>query len=258
MTCEGMETLLHALFDGELDAVNAREIETHVSSCSQCATQLRELRGMREAMGGPEMRYRAPATLHQRIACAPPAALPVTARAQQPRRSQALRGFAAGSTASAALAACFLLFVVPKQEEQRIVGDAVSAHLRSLQGAHLIDVRSTDQHTVKPWFNGRIDVAPPVIDLTEQGFRLVGGRVDYVNGAPVAAIVYERDAHVINLFVSSTTGPRGRAGMERREGLSVWHWAWSDLGYWAVSDVNSAELQEFGNKLEAAVKSSIR
>jgi anti-sigma factor RsiW len=258
MTCEGMETLLHALFDGELDAVNAREIEAHVTSCSHCATQLRELRSMREAMAGPAMRHRAPATLRQRIESAPPAALSVAARAQQPRRSQALRGFAAGGLVPAALAACFLLFVVPKQEEQRIVGDAVSAHLRSLQGNRLIDVQSTDQHTVKPWFNGRIDVAPPVIDLKEQGFRLVGGRVDYINGAPVAAIVYERDAHVINLFVSSSTGARGRASLERREDLSVWHWAWSDLGYWAVSDVDTTELQEFGNKLETAIKSGTR
>lgn len=253
MTCEAMDGLLHAWFDGELDAVNAREIEMHVASCSDCATQLRDFSRIRDAMAEPVMRYRAPSTLRRRIESAPPAA--ISARAGQPRSRQGLRGFAAGSIVSAALAACFLLFVVPQQQERRMVGDAVSAHLRSLQGDHLIDVESTDQHTVKPWFNGRIDVAPPVIDLKAQGFRLVGGRIDYVNGAPVAAIVYERGGHVINLFVSSTTGPKGRAAVEKREALNVWHWAWSDLGFWAVSDIDAAELREFGDKLEAAVKS---
>ncbi len=253
MTCEGMDALLHALFDGELDAVNAREIEMHVAGCSHCTTQLRDFSRIRDAMAQPVIVYRAPLTLRRRIESALPTAISV--RAKQPQRRYALRGFAGGSIVSAALAACFLLFVVPQQQEQRIVGDAISAHMRSLQGDHLIDVVSTDQHTVKPWFNGRIDVAPPVVDLKAEGFRLVGGRIDYVNGARAAVVVYERDGHVINLFVSSTTGPKGGAAVERREALNVWHWAWSDLGFWAVSDIDAAELQEFGDQLEAAVKS---
>ena len=258
MTRDGMASLLHALFDGELDAVNAREVETHVVSCSSCASQLRDLRRMRHAMAGPAMRYRAPLGLRQRLECTLPAATSLTARVNPSRRNYALRGFATGSVVSTALAACLLLFVVHQQEEQRIVGDAVSAHLRSLQGHHLVDVQSTDQHTVKPWFNGRLDVAPPVIDLKAQGFTLVGGRVDYVNGGPVAALVYQRDAHVINLFVSPMAASNGGAAMEKRQGLNVWHWAWSGFGFWAVSDVDAEELREFGDKFEAAVKNDAR
>jgi anti-sigma factor RsiW len=159
-----------------------------------------------------------------------------------------------GSAMSTALAACLVLFVVHTQEDQRIVGDVVSAHLRSLQGNHLIDVQSTDQHTVKPWFNGRLDVAPPVIDLTSQGFRLIGGRLDYIDGRPVAAIVYKRRLHVINLFVSQSVGSESGATMEKLQGFTVWSWAWSDLNFRAVSDINPEELQEFGDKLKAAVQ----
>jgi anti-sigma factor RsiW len=159
-----------------------------------------------------------------------------------------------GSAMSTALAACLVLFVVHAQEDQRIVGDVVSAHLRSLQGNHLIDVQSTDQHTVKPWFNGRLDVAPPVIDLTSQGFTLIGGRLDYIDGRPVAAIVYKRRLHVINLFVSQSAGSQSGATMEKLQGFTVWSWAWSDLNFRAVSDINPVELQEFGDKLKAAVQ----
>jgi anti-sigma factor RsiW len=159
------------------------------------------------------------------------------------------------------------VFVMRNEEDQRILGDVVSAHLRSLQGDRLIDVQSTDQHTVKPWFNGRLDVAPPVIDLTAQGFTLIGGRLDYIEGRPAAAIVYRRRAHVINLFVAPVTpqvatqvtsqimGPERRATVEQMQGFNIWRWTRSDLGFWAVSDINAEELQEFGEKLEAAVRS---
>jgi hypothetical protein len=147
-----------------------------------------------------------------------------------------------------------MLFVVQKQEDQRIVGDAISAHLRAVQGQHLMDVVSTDEQAVKPWFIGRLDMAPPVIDLRSLGCALVGGRIDYVNGAPVAAIVYRRGDHVINLFVSQAVKSGGGGTVERVQGLNVWRWARSDLGFVAVSDVSGAELQEFGHQFAAAVK----
>jgi anti-sigma factor RsiW len=160
-----------------------------------------------------------------------------------------------GSLTSAALAASLMLFVVRRGEDQRILGDVVSAHLRSLQGDRLIDVQSTDQHTVKPWFNGKLDVAPPVVDLTAQGFTLIGGRLDYLNGRPVASIVYKRRAHIINLFVAQTIGSERGATIETLQGFNIWHWTFSDLDFWAVSDINGEELQEFGGKFEASVKS---
>jgi anti-sigma factor RsiW len=251
MICE--ETLLHALVDSELDAGHAREVEGHVASCERCAAQLRDYRGMHEALSAPGTRYRAPESLRQRIEGALPTTNERQSRAVVPGR-RLLKGFAMGSAMSTALAACLVLFVVHTQEDQRIVGDVVSAHLRSLQGNHLIDVQSTDQHTVKPWFNGRLDVAPPVIDLTSQGFTLIGGRLDYIDGRPVAAIVYKRRLHVINLFVSQSAGSESRATMEKLQGFAVWSWAWSDLNFRAVSDINPVELQEFGDKLKAAVQ----
>jgi anti-sigma factor RsiW len=254
MICEETHIMLHALIDSELDAGHARDVETHVASCPRCAAQLRDYRGMHEAMSTPGMRYQAPESLRARIATALPTATLPAPRAIVYGRRPWFKGFAMGSVVSTALAACLVLFVVHTEGDQRIVGDVVSAHLRSLQGDHLIDVVSTDQHTVKPWFNGRLDVAPPVIDLTPQGFTLIGGRLDYIDGRPVAAIVYKRRAHVINLFVSQTAGSGSGASMEKLQGFTVWSWAWSDLSFRAVSDINGEELQEFGDKLETAIQ----
>jgi anti-sigma factor RsiW len=255
MTCEETRILLHALVDGELDAGHAREVEAHVASCPACAAQLRDYREMRQALSAPSLRHQAPAALRARIESALP-----QRRALAPvgSRRSLLKGLAMGSVLSGALAASLVVFVMRREDDQRILGDVVSAHLRSLQGDHLIDVQSTDQHTVKPWFNGRLDVAPPVVDLTAQGFTLIGGRVDYLDARPVAAIVYKRRAHVINLFVAPVAGGTGgeqRTTIEQVLGFNIWRWTRSDLAFWAVSDINAEELQEFGDKLEAAVRS---
>ena len=255
MTCDETDVLLHALIDNELDAGHAHEVEAHAASCQHCTAQLRAYRAMHSAMAAPGLSYQAPERLRGRIE----AALPVTSvpapRAHASGRRSLLKGFGMGSVVSTALAACLVLFIVQVQDDQRILGDVVSAHLRSLQGDHLIDVQSTNQHTVKPWFNGRLDVAPPVIDLTSQGFSLIGGRLDYIDGRPVAAIVYKRGAHVINLFVSQTAGSAVGAAMENLQRFTVWSWTWSDLNFRAVSDINPEELREFGEKLEAGVQS---
>jgi anti-sigma factor RsiW len=258
MTCEETRILVHALVDGELDAGHAHEVETHLASCPACAAQLRDYRVMRQSLAAPALRQRAPAALRSRIESAlPPPALPARA-APAPSRRSLLKGMAMGSVLSGALAASLAVFLLRGQEDQRILGDVVSAHLRSLQGDRLIDVQSSDQHTVKPWFNGRLDVAPPVVDLTAQGFTLIGGRLDYIDGRPVAAIVYKRRAHVINLFVAPVgtpvAGPERGAGIDQVQGFNIWHWTRSDLGFWAASDINAEELQEFGDKLEVAIR----
>jgi anti-sigma factor RsiW len=258
MTCEETRLLVHALIDGELDAGHAREVEAHLASCPACAKHLYDYRVMRQALAAPELRHQAPAALRARIEGKLPARPAVA-----PSRRSLLKGMAMGSVLSGALAASLAVLVLGRQEDQRILGDVVSAHLRSLQGEHLIDVQSSDQHTVKPWFNGRLEVAPPVIDLTAQGFTLIGGRLDYIDGRPVAAIVYKRRAHVINLFVAPVAtlisgqqilGPERRASIEQVQGFNIWRWTRSDLGFWAASDINAEELQEFGEKLEAALR----
>jgi anti-sigma factor RsiW len=249
MNCEEARLLLHALIDGELDAGHAHEVETHAAICPRCAAELRDYRQMHQALGSPALRHQAPASLRRRIEMALPAP-----RNSTPSRRSLLKGFALGSAFSGAVAASALVFVVRMDQDQRMLGDVVSAHLRSLQADHLIDVQSSDQHTVKPWFNGRLDMSPPVIDLTAQGFTLLGGRLDYIDGRAVATIVYRRRVHVINLFVTPSAG--AGAKVERVQGFNVRRWTWSDLDFWAISDIGADEMQEFGEKLETALRTS--
>jgi anti-sigma factor RsiW len=245
MTCEQAEPLLHALLDNELDAGHAREIEQHVATCAQCAAKLASYSDLRNKVAGAKLKMPAPRALHVRIDRAIPAGNTMSRRA-------ALKGFAAGSVMSAALAASLVLFVTRSDEDSRIAGEALSAHLRSLQAEHLTDVLSTDQHTVKPWFNGKLDVAPPVADLTTQGFTLIGGRLDYIDGKPVAAIVYRRRKHVINLFLwpNPHAVPEAAHG-QSVQGFNLLRWSAHGLNLWAVSDLQSDELAEFKTRFEA-------
>jgi len=257
MTCDDAEILLHALIDGELDASHAREVEAHIETCPRCAAELAAFRQMRETMTKADLRYTAPASLRQRIdAALPKPAAPSNVTPLASRRS-VLRGFAMGSAVSALAATLLVAVVVRHDDQQMIESEIVSAHLRSLQPNHLIDVVSTDQHTVKPWFNGKLDVSPPVIDLTAQGFTLIGGRLDYVDARAIGAVVYKRRAHVINLFVAQTSNAaRKPAKIETIQGFNIRRWSDRGLNYWAVSDIGSDELAEFGDKFEAAVQNS--
>lgn len=250
MNCDEVRVLLHALVDGELDAGNARDVELHIAKCSKCAAQLMEIHALRKAMVPDSLRYAAPASLRSRIE----GKLPAPRVAQTSRRA-VLKGLSIGASATALAASGVLVMVMRAGDEQRILGEVVSAHLRSLQGDHLTDVLSTDQHTVKPWFNGKLDVAPPVVDLTSLGFTLLGGRLDYVNAKPVAAIVYRRRVHVINLFCAPAPGSAPRAAkMESLQGYNVRSWTENGLNLWAVSDINPEELTEFGDKFERAMR----
>ena len=254
MTCDEAEILLHALLDGELDAGHAREVEDHIAGCPNCAAQLAAYREMHKAVAGADLRYAAPPGLRRRIETSLPQP---QAQTRAPSRRSVLRGFAMGSAMSAIAATGLVAIVLRNDDEQRILSEVVSAHLRSLQAGHLTDVISTDQHTVKPWFNGKLDVAPPVIDLTAQGFTLIGGRLDYIDARPVGAVVYRRRQHIINLLVAQTADTeRHTAKMETMQGFNIWRWSDRGLNYWAVSDVAADELAEFGEKFEAASRSS--
>ena len=159
-----------------------------------------------------------------------------------------------GTALSAALAASLVLTVVGTDQQQTIANEVVSAHIRSLQAGHLIDVETSDQHTVKPWFNGKLDVAPPVVDLTAQGFRLLGGRLDYIDGEAVASVVYQRRKHIINLFVAQRLGAsHASTRIEAIQGYNVRHWSEAGLDFWAVSDIAPDELNEFGQMMVAAL-----
>jgi anti-sigma factor RsiW len=153
------------------------------------------------------------------------------------------------SGAALALAACLAFFIIASPNEQYLVEqELIASHIRSLQDGHLTDVISTDQHTVKPWFNGRLDVSPPVTDFAASGFPLIGGRLDYVDHHTVAVIVYRYNAHVINLFVWPMGGRDMDLGkVSAQQGYNMRHWHDGDLQFWAVSDVNPAKLEEFEN-----------
>jgi anti-sigma factor RsiW len=260
VSCAECEILLHALLDDELDAGHAREVEAHIASCPGCAEKLRAFGAMRSAMAKAKLKDAAPAALRARIEAtvpSPSAKIMAPRRFLRPSRRNFVGGFATGAVLSGAVAASLMLTVFRSDQEQMIGNEAVSAHLRSLQAGHLTDVETSEQHTVKPWFNGKLDVAPPVIDLTAQGFTLIGGRLDEIGGETAAAIVYRRRQHIINLFVSRRPQAERRGETsETRHGFNVRHWAEDGLDYWAVSDINAGELDEFCQKFRAALHPS--
>lgn len=254
MTCDEAELLLHALLDGELDAGHSSAVEAHLVTCPRCAAKFEQARELRAAVRGADLQLSAPPELRRRIEALLPHPQP------QPRaanRRDLLRGFAAGSAISALAATGIVALVVRNDEEHRIVSDVVSAHLRSLQAGHLTDVLSSEQHTVKPWFNGRLAVSPPVVDLTAQGFTLIGGRLDYIEGRALAAIVYRRRIHVINVFVTQNGGAEsGPARSEIVQGFSVRSWTDQGLRLWVISDLTAEEMAEFQQTFESALRAS--
>jgi len=279
MNCAECRILIHALIDGELDAGHAAEVEAHVATCAACAREFKTFRAMRQAMAEASLKESAPADLRARIEAALPSEpLRVSGRAEpapafrlgsrleswpESWRESWLRswrtffgGLTLGTALSAAVAATLVVAVMHNDEDQRIADEVVSAHVRSLQAGHLTDVLTSDQHTVKPWFNGKLAVAPPVVDLAAQGFTLIGGRLDYIDGEAVASIVYRRRNHVINLFVARhTDDEHAGSKVEAVHGFNVRRWTTAGLDFWAVSDINAEELDEFGQKFTAATQS---
>jgi anti-sigma factor (TIGR02949 family) len=246
VSCELSQTQLLAYFDGELDAVSTSAFETHLQSCSECRSALDSEEALRASIAKANLYEKAPASLHRSIAAKLPAAPSAQPSVVQPSGSSSWRWLA--------LAASFLLVATlgwqlfqhfaGRQGNSAVVAAALDAHLRSLQAGHLADVPSTDQHTVKPWFDGKLDFAPPVRDFANDGFPLLGGRLDVLDGKTVAALVYGRRKHIINVFV----WPADAYARATQSGESQgYHWvAWRNGGFdsLAVSDVNAADLQQ--------------
>jgi anti-sigma factor RsiW len=246
MNCDEADILLHGLLDDEVDPENAYRIETHLGDCTRCAAQLRVLRVMRETIAKADLRFTAPPGLRTRIK----AMLPMAAVAA-PFRRTLFRGLAFGSALSAA-AALLMIAVIRSDQDQVVVSDVVSAHLRSLEANHLTDVQTGDQQGIKLWLGNRLGAAPPVPDLAAQGFSLVGGRIDYVLGKPVAAIVYLRSGHLINLFVAQGAEAERAARAATMQGVNVDLWSEKGLNLCAVGDVSADELEDFRKRFEAA------
>ncbi|HLV95337.1 MAG TPA: anti-sigma factor [Candidatus Acidoferrales bacterium] len=251
MACEGNGPLLHGYLDGELDLVRTLEFEEHLKTCADCAAELREQQVIRQSLRSSNLYERAPETLQSRIR-APLQAGDVQRKVVPIPRRSVLAWFAA----AAAVVFAFILGgrLIPQlgtgQQTNLIAQEIVASHIRSLQPGHLFDVQSTDQHTVKPWFDGKIDFAPPVVDLASEGFPLVGGRLDYVDGRPVSALVYRRRLHYINVFIwPSAEGQNATAAVQVREGYNILHWTRGGMTFWAVSDLAGDELKTFADLL---------
>jgi anti-sigma factor RsiW len=254
VACDDNARLLEAYLDGELDLVRSLEIEEHLKSCADCAQELRSQETLRKAFRSASLYQHAPKTLENKIRAALPRASQAT---PQQRRHAALEWLAVA--AIVVIVAALSWRVLPRlrgpAERDLLAQEVVASHIRSLQPGHLFDVESTDQHTVKPWFDGKVDFSPPVKDFAAEGFPLVGGRLDYVARRNVAALVYQRRKHIINVFIwpESSGDATHAAGAEQRQivdGYNVVEWRHGEMYFCAVSDVNPAELQQFVELLQ--------
>jgi len=264
LPCPDREAMLQALLDGELDAANTLAIEAHLAICPGCAAHYRTLQALRERLGAPGLRPDAPPHLRGRIEAMIAAESRPRPGVRDGARDLVRRGWtglAAGwATAGAMAAVAASLLVVQIQAAAPSLEDQLVAdHVRSTLANHLIDVATSDRHVVKPWFNGRIDFAPPVVDLADQGFPLVGGRLDYADNRLVAAVVYKRRAHTINLFILPARAQPWRLGWRLgrtpRTSYSVARWTRGGLDFWAVSDLEAGELEQFHKDFAARAPS---
>ncbi|MEO7053749.1 MAG: zf-HC2 domain-containing protein [Rhizomicrobium sp.] len=238
MTCdEALKT--QAYLDGELDAAQSLEVEAHLEHCAQCQALAIDHADLKSAMAGATY-HRAPAALRAKIGAAldgESKIVPLPVR----RKPGFWLGAGSGAGGMAIAASLAFLLLAPANT---MVADLGDAHVRSLMGEHLIDVASSDHHTVKPWFAGHADVSPPAEDFKADGFTLVGGRIDYVHGARAAVVVYRHGAHIINLFTWADHNVR-LPGAGSRDGYRMIFWKQKDLALAAVSDVDPAELDKF-------------
>lgn len=251
--------MLHAFVDGELDSVHATRFEAHLAACADCQAELKELAATRNVLARPEVGWRAPPELRSQVLAAISREGDTSRKATGNLESgwrRLLRLFGQWSLAPslAAFAASLFLFFNAPAMQTALQDQIVANHVRSLLADHLADVITSDRHTVKPWFAGKIDFSPPVVDLRSEGFPLVGGRVDYLNGKVVAALVYRRGGHVINLFIWPDANQRDQVGSH--EGYNIREWSAAGLAFSAVSDTEAGELQSFEEKFVAATRAA--
>jgi anti-sigma factor RsiW len=263
VSCQQDKLLIHPYLDGELDLLSTLQLEAHLRDCTPCAQAHKNLQALRSTITAGDFYFKPPNKLAERVhlalhqadkashpASASTRELPAQNQWQElPKRiAWRFRWGAVGLAAAAAMAVLVVWRLGPvasrPSQDELLAQEVLASHVRSLMAAHLTDVPSSDQHTVKPWFNGKLDFSPPVMNLSGDGFPLVGGRLDYLQNRPVAALVYQRRKHFINLFVWPSTSHSGENTV-MRQGYNMLHWAQAGMTFWAVSDLNPSELQEF-------------
>jgi anti-sigma factor RsiW len=260
MTCEDVERLAGAYVDGELALESSLALEAHLDHCEACTARLDQVRAVKHALRTVPS-FRAPEALAARVRTTLAAAAP--AATASPRQPQTVpprhRRWQPWLVAAASLAVVLIALVVVLRQQAVLADDAtaeavIEGHVRSLMAEHLTDVASTDRHTVKPWFAGRVDFSPTVVDLASDGFPLAGGRLDYIDHHPAVALVYKRREHAINVFVwPHATGSPSHVTRSDARGYHVISWTRGGVAVWIVSDLVLAELDEFAQKLDAAM-----
>jgi anti-sigma factor (TIGR02949 family) len=242
MDCRAATDLVHRVIDREVGQATAAEVDRHVAACPGCRQLYGGQRALQAAIRHNATRHTAPAGLAARIGAAIDA---TPARRKTPPWRQL--AFAASILLAMGLSSGTTWFLARdgRDDARPLAEEVVASHVRSLMADHLTDVASSDRHTVKPWFNGRIDVAPPVNDFTAQGFQLIGGRLDYLDRRPVAALVYRRSQHVINLFIWPAGGGAPIQAPASLNGYNIRQWTDGTMRFWAVSDVNATDLATF-------------
>ncbi len=243
MNCELAKTTVHGYFDGELDAVRSAEFECHLESCITCQNELKNIESLHAVLQQSNLYEHASSQLRERVREQLAQAADSGRVRPGLRRRFLLPTFGALAAAAAVLAVVFFI-IQPRTQSGRITAELIDAHVRSLQPGHLIDVQSTDQHTVKPWFDGKLDFIPPVSDYSEQGFSLVGGRLDAVDGHNIAALVYSRHKHFINLFVwPDRDNEPSFTSSGSRQGYNWIDWQSGDMRFCLVSDAAVSDLR---------------
>jgi anti-sigma factor RsiW len=252
MDCTHAQSLFDIYLDGELDPVRSLEVDQHLQGCARCSQSYSDRQVFQKALRTESLYFKAPSDLHRRIQ----RSLREAARAETPSRWFSPSWIK--MAAPLAVAALVVLLLVPvikgPSSDELLTQEVVGSHIRSLMADHLADVPSTDEHTVKPWFNGKLDFSPPVSDLEKQGFPLVGGRLDYLNNRPVAALVYKHDRHVINVFVwPSDKGTEVSGPIKTHQGYHVIGWGSAGVNFWVVSDLEASQLAQFADLLKSSV-----
>lgn len=247
MSCEQTLSVLHGYLDGELDAARAAEFERHLLSCPQCVGELEAQETLRSTIQRAGLRERAPEKMRRNLQAAISGTAEPATEVTPMRQKSSIRPtwwltLAAAAVFVVVLGSRFLPNLTQGRGENEMTAAIVDAHLRSLQPGHLEDVISTDQHTVKPWFDGRIDFAPPVRDFVSDGFPLQGGRLDVVRGKTVAVLVYGRRKHIINVFIWPTDERDLSAQQGSQLGYNWIDWRKGGMEFSAISDVSAGDL----------------